>query len=72
MEFKTKYNEWDWVYLRHDQEQLRRMVVDFQIDKSGIQYLLRCGAEESYHYEQELRKTKDQTMALIQKEDGEE
>jgi hypothetical protein len=71
MEFKTKYEVWQFVYLRHDPEQFPRMIVDYCIDKSGIQYLLRCGTEETYHYENELRRTKDKNIAILNKPEDE-
>lgn len=61
------------VYLKHDPEQIKRMIVDinFEGGPERIAYGLACGAERSLHYESELSEKEDISvkMAIYGSED---
>lgn len=52
------------VYLKTDQSQLPRMVVQIAFSKSGVRYDLACGPSESWHYDYEISAEKDSLMAM--------
>lgn len=54
MKIITEFDPEEWVYLKHDPDQLRRMIVEIRITKMGWVYKVMCGTEESEHYEFEL------------------
>lgn len=61
-----KYWFGDMVYLKHDPEQLPRVVVDinFQGDPGHVSYGLACGPDRSLHYQSELSSEVDQIKAM--------
>lgn len=59
MNIKTEYDIEDVVFLKHDPDQLKRMIVEISVSKMGYQYCLLCGTEESWHYEFELAEKKN-------------
>lgn len=69
MDIKTKYDPEEWVYLVHDPEQHKRMITEIRMTKRVRQYMLRCGAEESLHYEYELSRDKDETLSMNLKDE---
>lgn len=64
MEIKTKYDPEQMVYLVHDPDQYQRMIVDIIVNKKSKRYLLRCGSEESEHYESELSTERNKSLAM--------
>ena len=54
-----KYNIGQWVYLKTDTEQLKRMVTAILISPNGITYELSCGSETRSFYEIEISEEKD-------------
>jgi hypothetical protein len=59
MTIKTKFDIEQRVYLVHDPDQVERIITEFSASKFGHQYLLICGSDESWHYEFEISKEKD-------------
>ena len=50
----------DFVYLKHDFDQKKYMVISYMIDKSSEPlYTLICGTTESRHYSFEITNEKD-------------
>lgn len=59
------YGLGDIVYLATDIEQKPRMIVSVQLCiDGGIQYELRSGVEDSYHFEQEVTPDRNMNMVL--------
>lgn len=58
MTLNNEFNIRDIVYLRHDMEQLPRMVTGIIWDGHKIMYELISGTEASQHYEYEVSKIK--------------
>jgi hypothetical protein len=50
----VKHKIEDCVYLITDREQKERIIIGYYVDSCTITYLLRCGTEESTHYDFEL------------------
>ena len=50
----NKYNIGQTVYLKHDPEQLKRIVQSIQINPGNLSYCLGCGSVGSWHYEFEI------------------
>ena len=59
MEFKSKFNFGDIVFLKTDRDQLERIITGVRIDASGHYFKLTCGTDETSHYEIEFTKEKD-------------
>jgi len=60
MEVKTKYDLKQFVYLVHDPDQSKRMIIEIIIVTPKLfKYMLRCGSDESEHYEHEISSTAD-------------
>jgi len=65
MEFKTKYDLGQLVYLYTDTDQIERMVIACECRFNGfILYNLAFGASSSWHYEQEISATKNINKAM--------
>lgn len=64
MQFKTKYNIGQVVYLRTDDEQLPRIIAGIIIRYSGMIYCLACGTTETNHYDFEFSITKNTLIIL--------
>lgn len=62
MDIKTKYDPEQFVYLKHDPDQQKRMIVEIIVTKKEKKYLLACGTEISDHYEYELSTEQDVVM----------
>lgn len=58
MEIPNNFNIEDIVYLKHDIEQLPRMIIEIHIRKYDIIYMIQSGQEISHHHDFELSKTK--------------
>lgn len=58
MEINNNFNIEDVVYLKHDVEQMPRMITAIIIDKYCIMYEVISGTEVSQHYGYELSKEK--------------
>lgn len=58
MWIENAFNHGDKVYLIHDPYQKERMVTAINVRKHELVYCVRCGTEESFHYEYELREDK--------------
>ena len=60
MRIDTIYDIGEYVYLKTDNEQKQRLIIQITIqpDKT-LQYNVRCGTEDSWHYEIEINKEKD-------------
>lgn len=61
---KAEFNFGEVVYLKHDELQLPRIVVDIEFNGSpfAIKYWLRCGNDTNAHYEFEI--TRDRNLIL--------
>jgi hypothetical protein len=57
-----KYKIGEVVYLKHDPEQLPRMVVCIMVYATFVQYLLQLGSDNSTHFEYEI--TTDRNILL--------
>jgi len=64
MVINTKFDIGDILYLKTDEEQLKRMIVGVNVRPNGVVYLLNCGSIESYHYEIELSREIDVLMTI--------
>ncbi len=51
---KANYNIGDYVYLKTDIDQYKRLVTGYTVRIDGILYLLSLGSEETDHYELEI------------------
>ena len=58
MQIANDFNIEDIIYLKHDIEQLPRMVVEIRIQKECIIYEVQSGTEISSHHSFEMSKTK--------------
>lgn len=54
MTINNKYNLGDFVYLLTDQDQKIRVITAIMVNPGSIEYGLRCGTEDSWHFECEL------------------
>jgi hypothetical protein len=61
---KSKFNLKQIVYLKHDLEQVPRMVTAITFDLSGIIIELSCGLETSRHHEAEVSEEQDKSRIL--------
>ena len=52
------FNIEDIIYLKHDIEQLPRMIIEVVLRKHDIMYGLQCGPEMTYHSDYEMSKEK--------------
>jgi hypothetical protein len=50
----VKFNIGSPVYLTTDTDQRKRIIVGYYIDSNSVSYLIRCGTEESTHYDFEI------------------
>lgn len=64
MNLQTKYDIGELVFLRTDSDQLERMVTCIKICATGCIYTLAHGTTETYHYEMELCRERNQFKAL--------
>ena len=51
---KINFNIGDYVYLKTDIDQYKRLVTGYTVRSHGIIYFLSLGEEESTHYELEI------------------
>ena len=51
---KANYNIGDYVYLKTDIDQYKRLVTGYTVRTDGILYLLSLGSEETSHHELEI------------------
>ena len=51
---KANYNIGDYVYLKTDIDQYKRLVTGYTVRTDGILYLLSFGSEETSHHELEI------------------
>lgn len=58
IEIENNFNICDMVYLKHDIEQLPRMIIEIRIRKYDIIYDVQSGLEISSHNDFELSKNK--------------
>lgn len=58
----NKYNIGDTVYLRTDPEQLEYIICGYSVsgENLNVQYCLRSGTEETWHYGIEISKQRDE------------
>lgn len=56
------FSEKDMVFVKHDQEQLPRMIIGVEISNDSVVYNCMSGTELSNHYAYELSKTKNLTL----------
>lgn len=56
--FDEIFKERDFVYLVHDEDQIKRMITGFEISNDNILYLVSSGESVSKHYSYELSKKK--------------
>jgi len=54
----NNFNIEDMVYLKHDIEQLPRMIIEIHIRKYDVIYMVQSGEDISHHNDFELSKTK--------------
>lgn len=54
---KNKYGIGQFVYLVHDPDQVKRMIISIQVNANGLLYFLTLNGEESAHFEIELSDT---------------
>ena len=54
MTINNKYNLGDFVYLLTDTDQRTRVITAIMVNPGSIEYGLRCGTEDSWHFECEL------------------
>ncbi len=59
----NKYEIGEEIYLKTDDEQLRRIVFAFVVTKDSVLYRCCCGVQVSDHYDFELSKTKNYTTS---------
>lgn len=60
-----KFNIGDFVYMKTDVKQLKRIVTAIQIMESGIRYCLSCGEDEHYCYAIEISTERDPLISII-------
>jgi hypothetical protein len=58
MTIPNNFNIEDMVYLKHDIEQLPRMIIEIHIRKYDIIYMVQAGEDITHHNDFELSKTK--------------
>jgi len=51
---KANYNIGDYVYLKTDIDQYKRLVTGYTVRTDGVLYLLSLGPEETSHHELEI------------------
>tara|TARA_R110000824_G_scaffold146056_2_gene314721 strand:- start:1322 stop:1519 length:198 start_codon:yes stop_codon:yes gene_type:complete len=51
---KINFNIGDYVYLKTDIDQYKRLVTGYTVRTDGVFYLLSLGSEETSHYELEI------------------
>ena len=51
---KANYNIGDYVYLKTDIDQYKRLVTGYTVRTDGVLYLLSLGSEETSHHELEI------------------
>lgn len=61
---KIKFKLGDFVYLKTDKEQNKRIVIGVNIRPSGRLYELGYGSASSWHYELEISEEKDTLLAV--------
>ena len=54
MVINNKFNIGDFVYLKHDPEQIRMMITSIKVSPMEIMYMVSSGMNESPFYEMEL------------------
>lgn len=65
MIIEYQFNFGDYLYLKTDPDQKRRMVITVLANCSGgVQYQCVCGTETTWHHFAELSLEKDQLIAL--------
>ena len=65
MKIENKYNFGDFVFLKTDIDQLKRIVSAITARPNGsVMYELMCGTEGSWHQEIEITKVRNQVMQL--------
>lgn len=52
----------EFVYLKTDPDQFKRILVGIQITHEGLLYKLACNMAETWHYEIEISTEKDMLM----------
>lgn len=63
MNFRSKYDIGEIVYIKTDPDQKKRMVVQVCFGGTGkIEYHLRCGADSVWCFEMEMSLDKDYTI----------
>lgn len=55
----------DIVYLKTDTELLPRIVIKYEVSKSGTIYNLGCGSSSSWHYDFEFTKDKNELTSRV-------
>lgn len=61
---KLKHEIGDFVYLKTDKDQDKRIVIGVNIRPSGILYELGYGSTSSWHYEIEITESKDVLLGI--------
>ena len=61
---KLKYNIGQLVFLITDEDQKERIIVEILLSNKDAQYKLKCGIEESWHYEIEMINEKNVVKSL--------
>ena len=59
MRIDTKYDIGQLVFLKTDSEQHQRIIIQITINQLGLQYNLRCGTEDSWHFDFEFTTEQD-------------
>jgi len=64
MTINNRFSIGDFVYLKTDTDQLKRIIVGIKITPGSLVYFLEQGLDSSEHYEFELSEEKDQCIIL--------
>jgi hypothetical protein len=61
MVIENKFEINEFIYLKSDPEQRERLIVQIAVGGNGsIRYCVSCGTMETWHYDMEMTKEKDQ------------
>jgi hypothetical protein len=61
MVIENRFEIGEMIYLKHDPEQKERLITQISIGgNNALRYCASCGTTETWHYDMELSKEKDQ------------